>query len=169
MRRTKTRFCKNHRINDSEITRNREHTGTNFWNKQPNWCSVPTQGKEIDFPKYSDITKYKVVQIWPGQTVSCLHTISPGHIWTTVYMDWATDDNPRRNRWTSEAGTGENWPNSSSAWLWLEDDWMTKQAVPLRLLSSGQWTDDLTVQLQLLARRGRGMLQFLHKSLRHNS
>ena len=30
---------------------------------------------------------YKVVQIWPGQTVSCLHTISPGHIWTTLYIN----------------------------------------------------------------------------------
>ena len=29
---------------------------------------------------------YKVVQIWPGQTVTCLHTISPGHIWTTLYV-----------------------------------------------------------------------------------
>jgi hypothetical protein len=29
---------------------------------------------------------YKVVQIWPGQTVTCLHTISPGHIWTTLYF-----------------------------------------------------------------------------------
>jgi hypothetical protein len=29
---------------------------------------------------------YKVVQIWPGQTVTCLHTISPGHIWTTLYI-----------------------------------------------------------------------------------
>jgi hypothetical protein len=29
---------------------------------------------------------YKVVQIWPGQTVTCLHTISPGHIWTTLYL-----------------------------------------------------------------------------------
>jgi hypothetical protein len=28
---------------------------------------------------------YKVVQIWPGQTVTCLHIISPGHIWTTLY------------------------------------------------------------------------------------
>jgi hypothetical protein len=28
---------------------------------------------------------YKVVQIWPGQTVTCLHKISPGHIWTTLY------------------------------------------------------------------------------------
>jgi hypothetical protein len=27
---------------------------------------------------------YKVVQIWPGQTVTCLHTNS--HIWTTLYM-----------------------------------------------------------------------------------
>ena len=30
--------------------------------------------------------KYKVVQIWPEQTVTCLHTISPGHIWTTLYI-----------------------------------------------------------------------------------
>jgi hypothetical protein len=29
---------------------------------------------------------YRVVQIWPGQTVTCLHTNSPGHIWTTLYM-----------------------------------------------------------------------------------
>ena len=29
---------------------------------------------------------YKVVQIWPGQTVTCLHTNSPGHIWTTLYL-----------------------------------------------------------------------------------
>ena len=27
---------------------------------------------------------YKVVQIWPGQTVTCLHTNNPGHIWTTL-------------------------------------------------------------------------------------
>jgi hypothetical protein len=26
-----------------------------------------------------------VVQIWPGQTVTCLHTNRPGHIWTTLY------------------------------------------------------------------------------------
>jgi hypothetical protein len=30
--------------------------------------------------------RYKVVQIWPGQTVTCLHTNSPGHIWTTLYF-----------------------------------------------------------------------------------
>jgi hypothetical protein len=29
---------------------------------------------------------YKVVQIWPGQIVTCLHTNSPGHIWTTLYF-----------------------------------------------------------------------------------
>jgi hypothetical protein len=34
--------------------------------------------------------KYKVVQIWPGQTVTCLHTISPGHIWTTLYFHCST-------------------------------------------------------------------------------
>jgi hypothetical protein len=29
---------------------------------------------------------YKVVQIWPGQTVTCLHTNRPGNIWTTLYF-----------------------------------------------------------------------------------
>jgi hypothetical protein len=33
---------------------------------------------------------YKVVQIWPGQTVTCLHTNSPGHIWTTLYLYYPT-------------------------------------------------------------------------------
>jgi hypothetical protein len=28
---------------------------------------------------------YKVVQIWPGQTVTYLHTNRPGYIWTTLY------------------------------------------------------------------------------------
>jgi hypothetical protein len=32
-------------------------------------------------------TLYKVVQIWPGQTVTCLHTNNPGHIWTTLYFN----------------------------------------------------------------------------------
>jgi hypothetical protein len=32
------------------------------------------------------VCMYKVVQIWPGQTVTCLHTNSPGHIWTTLYV-----------------------------------------------------------------------------------
>jgi hypothetical protein len=32
------------------------------------------------------IDNYKVVQIWPGQTVTCLHTNSPSHIWTTLYF-----------------------------------------------------------------------------------
>ena len=35
--------------------------------------------------KQQNIEKYKVVQIWPGQTVTCLHINSPGHIWTTLY------------------------------------------------------------------------------------
>jgi hypothetical protein len=35
---------------------------------------------------------YKVVQIWPGQTVTCLHTISPGHIWTTLYIHLANEN-----------------------------------------------------------------------------
>jgi hypothetical protein len=34
---------------------------------------------------YIYIYMYKVVQIWSGQTVTCLHTNRPGHIWTTLY------------------------------------------------------------------------------------
>jgi hypothetical protein len=34
---------------------------------------------------YAPVT-YKVVQIWPGHTVTCLHTNSPGHIWTTLHI-----------------------------------------------------------------------------------
>jgi hypothetical protein len=37
----------------------------------------------------SKISRYKVVQIWPGQTLTSLHTNSPGHIWTTLYF-WST-------------------------------------------------------------------------------
>jgi hypothetical protein len=40
--------------------------------------------RSLSSQKYTHI--YKVVQIWPGQTVTCLHTNSPGHIWTTLYM-----------------------------------------------------------------------------------
>jgi hypothetical protein len=38
------------------------------------------------FRAFCGLTIWKVVQIWPGQTVTCLHTISPGHIWTTLYI-----------------------------------------------------------------------------------
>jgi hypothetical protein len=38
---------------------------------------------------------YKVVQIWPGQTVTCLHTNSPGHIWTTLYIAFVSCFYPR--------------------------------------------------------------------------
>ena len=30
--------------------------------------------------------KYKVVQIWPGLFVCKSGDISPGHIWTTLYL-----------------------------------------------------------------------------------
>jgi hypothetical protein len=36
--------------------------------------------------KLQCLLTYKVVQIWPGQTVTCLHTNRPGHIWSTLYM-----------------------------------------------------------------------------------
>jgi hypothetical protein len=41
-----------------------------------------------------------VVQIWPGQTVTSLHTISPGHIWTTLYYSlfYKQVENTRRSQ-----------------------------------------------------------------------
>jgi hypothetical protein len=39
-------------------------------------------GKSLNF----DLQLHKVVQIWPGQTVTCLHTNRPGHIWPTLYF-----------------------------------------------------------------------------------
>jgi hypothetical protein len=43
-------------------------------------------GKQVYLNSISSLSICKVVQIWPGQTVTCLHTISPGHIWTTLYF-----------------------------------------------------------------------------------
>jgi hypothetical protein len=41
---------------------------------------------QLVYNTYIDIYIHKVVQIWPGQTVTCWHTNSPGHIWTTLYI-----------------------------------------------------------------------------------
>jgi hypothetical protein len=50
-------------------------TSTKLW---PPWL------KNLYIPLFICLT-YKVVQIWPGQTVTSLHTNSPGHVWTTLY------------------------------------------------------------------------------------
>jgi hypothetical protein len=51
-------------------------------------CSTNTHSKSYtNNTKRCMIWKYKVVQIWPGQTVTCLRTNSPGHIWTTLYIN----------------------------------------------------------------------------------
>jgi hypothetical protein len=42
--------------------------------------------KKINWKPYYCTQKYKVFQIWPGQTVTCSHTNRPGHIWTTLYL-----------------------------------------------------------------------------------
>jgi hypothetical protein len=54
-------------------------------NLAPIWTRSP--GSPVILTELSWSPKYKVVQIWPGQTVTCLHTISPGHIWTTLYLE----------------------------------------------------------------------------------
>jgi hypothetical protein len=49
-------------------------------------CIVSTERVGRFHIKIRQNSKHKVVQIWPGQTVTCLHTNSPGHIWTTLYF-----------------------------------------------------------------------------------
>jgi hypothetical protein len=59
-------------------------------------CSaIPLKNCQNDCPATNlrnlllrSIRIYKVVQIWPGQNVTCLHTNNPGHIWTTLYHIW---------------------------------------------------------------------------------
>ena len=39
------------------------------------------------FPEYfTQVSKYKVVQIWPGRFACKQVTVCPGHIWTTLYI-----------------------------------------------------------------------------------
>jgi hypothetical protein len=60
------------------------------WNLVRNWIRLSLQclslllGLEMATVSERAGNKYKVVHIWPGQTVTCLHTNSPGHIWTTL-------------------------------------------------------------------------------------
>jgi hypothetical protein len=42
--------------------------------------------KASNWTSLQNTCKYKVVQILPGQTVTCIHTNRPGHIWTTLYI-----------------------------------------------------------------------------------
>jgi hypothetical protein len=39
---------------------------------------------------------YTVVQIWQGQTVTCLHTNRLGHIWTTLYFQCVTEPRTKK-------------------------------------------------------------------------
>jgi hypothetical protein len=47
---------------------------------------------------------YKMVQIWPGQTVTCLHTNSPGNIWTTLYIACLVCEGLRTSHCSRTAG-----------------------------------------------------------------
>ena len=49
-------------------------------------CIVSTERVGRFHIKIRQNSKYKVVQIWTGQTVTCLHTNSTGHIWITLYF-----------------------------------------------------------------------------------
>jgi hypothetical protein len=50
------------------------------------FCCISLLPPKWPFFRFTKVflSLYKVVQIWPGQTVTCLHTISPGHIRTTL-------------------------------------------------------------------------------------
>ena len=55
------------------------------------WCENRIRAMLEDVDRLNDsavwmYVMYKVVQIWPGQTVTCLRTNRPGHIWTTLYV-----------------------------------------------------------------------------------
>jgi hypothetical protein len=48
-------------------------------------CSVISEQHKHTRSKKKHTFEVQGVQIWPGQTVTCLHTNHPGHIWTTLY------------------------------------------------------------------------------------
>jgi hypothetical protein len=54
--------------------------------------ALPLSGFLICSPEW-----YKVVQILTGQTVTCLNTDSPGHIWTTLYLRKSTEHKAPRH------------------------------------------------------------------------
>jgi hypothetical protein len=63
-----------------------QNTVISYWSVT--FRSLTTAGRSLfTCLKVIYIYIYKVVQIWPGQTVTCLHTNSPGHIWTTLYIN----------------------------------------------------------------------------------
>jgi hypothetical protein len=55
--------------------------------RETSCCTTLTFGEEDASVLQIISIMYKVVEIWPGQTVTCLHTNSPGHIWTTLYTN----------------------------------------------------------------------------------
>ena len=50
------------------------------------FCTVHCHVSSNKTPTECTCLMYKVVKIWPGQTVTCLDTNRPGHIWTTLYF-----------------------------------------------------------------------------------
>ena len=64
----------------------------------------------------SHTSLYKVVQIWLGQTVTCLHTNSPGHIWTTLYIQASGVSLYRYSLHFSQVAM--NFVHYHSKWLW---------------------------------------------------
>ena len=62
---------------------------------------------------------YKVVQIWPGQTVTCLHTNSPGHIWTTLYngsLPVSLNCVCEKKSRNASVGAKSPWPGTDPLW-----------------------------------------------------
>jgi hypothetical protein len=77
--------------------------------------------KAVTWPcRWTGTWKCKVVQIWPGQTVTCLHTISPGHIWTTLYVNGSVSTRKFQSCiHTFEQSTEVEWVEGSSANGWV--------------------------------------------------
>jgi hypothetical protein len=87
-------------IRSAEINKNMCIYLLHFWNSPCPFLELPMKCTRLDYNActfyefnlifieilLTSFVIYKVVQIWPGQTVTCLHTNSPGHIWTTLYM-----------------------------------------------------------------------------------
>jgi hypothetical protein len=49
-------------------------------------CDCAIRKLNILISSFFLLSIHKVVQIWPGQTVTCLHTNRPGYSWTTLYI-----------------------------------------------------------------------------------
>jgi hypothetical protein len=79
-----------------------------------------------------------VVQIWPGQTVTCLHTNSPGHIWTTLYFRFYVYGHATVDIKHSELNSSRSPPHLNSICIYIFMI-LTPLHVLHRICLSSQW------------------------------